>query len=158
MPQYKTPKREYEFILREVLNVEKELENYKGFEEATWDMIEMVCDQYATIAEEFWLPSNRDSDEIGAKFDNGNVTLPPSMKKAADVVIESGLTALFGHQKYGGMEFPTVFSVLADEVSCATNMSLGLYIGLTKGAYHCIYNHGSDELKDRRGIPQIFFL
>ena len=148
MPQYKAPKREYEFILREVLNVEKELKNYKGFEEATWDMIEMICDQFATIAEEYWLPSNRDSDEIGAKFDNGNVTLPPNMKKAADVVIESGLTALFGHRKYGGMEFPTVFSVLADEISCATNMSLGLYIGLTKGAYHCIYNHGSDELKD----------
>ena len=117
MQQYKTPKREYEFILREVLNVEKELENYKGFEEVTWDMIEMVCDQYATIAEEYWLPSNKDSDEIGAKFDNGNVILPTSMKKAADVVIESGLTTLFGHQKYGGMEFPTVFSVLADEVS-----------------------------------------
>jgi len=148
MPQYKTPKREYEFILREVLNVENELKNYKGFEEATWDMIEMICDQYATIAEEYWLPSNRDSDVIGAKFDKGNVTLPPNMKKAADVVIESGLTALFGHQKYGGMEFPTVFSVLADEISCSTNMSLGLYIGLTKGAYHCIYNHGSDELKD----------
>jgi len=148
MVQYKPPNREYEFILREVLDVEKELAGYEGYEEATWDMIEMVSDQFGKMTEEYWLPSNRDADEIGAKFENGNVTVPPSMKKAADILIESGLTTLFGHQKYGGMEFPNVLSVFADEMSCASNMSLGIYLGLTKGAYNCIYSHGSEELKE----------
>jgi len=148
MVQYKAPNREYEFILREVLNVERELEGYEGYEEATWDMIEMVSDQFGKMSEEYWLTSNKDGDEIGAKFENGNVTVPASMKKAANVLIESGLTTLFGHQKYGGMEFPNVLSTFADEISCATNMSLGIYMGLTKGAYHCIYNHGSEELKE----------
>ena len=108
----------------------------------------MVSEQFGKMSEEYWLTSNKDGDEIGAKFENGNVTVPPSMKKAANVLIESGLTTLFGHQKYGGMEFPNVLSNLADEISCATNMSLGIYMGLTKGAYHCIYNHGSEELKE----------
>ena len=148
MVQYKAPNREYEFVLREVLNVENELKGYEGYEEATWDMIEMISDQFGKMSQEFWLSSNKDGDEIGAKFDGANVTVPPSMKKAAEVLIESGLTGLFGHQKYGGMEFPNVLSTLADEISCATNMSLGIYMGLTKGAYHCIYNHGSDELKE----------
>ena len=148
MVQYKAPNREYEFILREVLNVENELEGYEGYEEATWDMIEMISDQFGKMSEEYWLPSNKDGDVIGVKFENGNVTVPPSMKKAANVLIESGLTTLFGHQKYGGMEFPNVLSTLADEISCATNMSLGIYMGLTKGAYHCIYHHGSEELKN----------
>ena len=148
MVQYKAPNREYEFILREVLNVESELEGYEGYEEATWDMIEMVSDQFGKMSEKYWLNSNKDGDEIGATFENGNVTVPPSMKKAANVLIESGLTTLFGHRKYGGMEFPNVLSTLADEISCATNMSLGIYMGLTKGAYHCIYNHGSEELKE----------
>ena len=124
MVQYKAPNREYEFILREVLNVERQLEGYEGYEEATWDMIEMISDQFGKMSEEYWLTSNKDGDEIGAKFENGNVTVPPSMKKAANVLIESGLTTLFGHQKYGGMEFPNVLSTLADEISCATNMSL----------------------------------
>ena len=100
------------------------------------------------MSEEHWLPSNKDGDEIGAKFENGNVTVPPSMKKAMDILIESGLTGLFGHQKYGGMGFPNVLSVFSDEISCATNMSLGIYLGLTKGAYNCIYSHGSEELKE----------
>ncbi|HIM86926.1 MAG TPA: acyl-CoA dehydrogenase, partial [Candidatus Poseidoniales archaeon] len=148
MVQYKPPNREYEFILREVLDVEKELVGYEGYEEATWDMIEMISDQFGKMSEEHWLPSNKDGDVIGAKFENGNVTVPPSMKKAMDILIESGLTALFGHQKYGGMEFPNVLSVFSDEISCATNMSLGIYLGLTKGAYNCIYSHGSEELKE----------
>jgi butyryl-CoA dehydrogenase len=46
------------------------------------------------------------------------------------------------------MEFPTPISVFSDEVSCSSNMSLGIYMGLTKGAYHCINNHGSEDLKE----------
>ena len=70
MVQYKPPNREYEFILREVLNVEKELTGYEGYEEATCDMIEMISDQFGKMTEEYWLPSNKDGDEIGAIFEN----------------------------------------------------------------------------------------
>jgi len=148
MVQYKSPHREYEFILREVLEIERVLGKYPEYDEASWDMIEMICEQFGKINEEYWLKSAKDGDEIGATFKGGNVTVPESMKEATKMVIDSGLTQLFGHQKYGGMEFPNVISVLSDEMSCATNMSLGIYMGLTKGAYHCINNHGSEEIKN----------
>ena len=91
MVQYKPPNREYEFILREVLDVEKELTGYEGYEEATWDMIEMISDQFGKMSEEHWLPSNKDGDEIGAIFENGNVTVPPSMTELLEWFI-SGCT------------------------------------------------------------------
>ena len=146
--KYKAPLREYEFILREVLAIEDELGKYPEYSEATWDMIEMISEQFGELNEEYWLSSAKDGDKIGAQFKNGDVFLPESMKKAAEVVIESGLTQLFGHKKYGGMEFPNVINVLSDEMSCSTNMALGIYMGLTKGAYHCIHKHGSEEIKD----------
>ena len=149
MVKYKAPLREYEFILREVLDIEKELGSYPEYSEATWDMIEMVSEQFAKINEDYWLPSAKEGDEVGVKFDNGNVIVPNSMKEATKIVIEGGLTQLFGHQEYGGMEFPNVISVLSDEMSCAANMSLGIYLGLTKGAYHCIHKHGSEEIRQR---------
>ena len=149
MVKYKAPLREYEFILREVLDIEKELGSYHEYSEATWDMIEMVSEQFAKINEDYWLPSAKEGDEVGVKFDNGNVIVPDSMKEATKIVIEGGLTQLFGHQEYGGMEFPNVISVLSDEMSCAANMSLGIYLGLTKGAYHCIHKHGSEEIRQR---------
>ena len=149
MVKYKAPLREYEFILREVLDIEKELGSYPEYSEATWDMIEMISEQFAKINEDYWLPSAKEGDEVGVKFDNGNVIVPDSMKEATKIVIEGGLTQLFGHQEYGGMEFPNVISVLSDEMSCAANMSLGIYLGLTKGAYHCIHKHGSEEIRQR---------
>ena len=149
MVKYKAPLREYEFILREVLGIEKELGSYPEYSEATWDMIEMISEQFAKMNEDYWLPSAKEGDEVGVKFEDGNVVVPDSMKEATKVVIEGGLTQLFGHQEYGGMEFPNVISVLSDEMSCAANMSLGIYLGLTKGAYHCIHKHGSQEIRQR---------
>ncbi len=147
MVQYKSPLREYEFILREVLQIENELGSYPEYSEATWDMIEMISEQFGKINEDYWLPSAREGDEVGVIFDDGKVIVPESMKEATNVVIEAGLTQLFGHQEYGGMEFPNVINVLSDEMSCASNMSLGIYLGLTKGAYHCIHKHGSKEIR-----------
>jgi len=147
MVQYKAPLREYEFILREVLQIENELGSYPEYSEATWDMIEMISEQFGKINEDYWLPSAKEGDEVGVTFDDGKVIVPESMKEAASVVIEAGLTQLFGHQEYGGMEFPNAINVLSDEISCATNMSLGIYLGLTKGAYHCIHKHGCKEIR-----------
>ena len=148
MVEYKSPHREYEFILREVLDIENELGKYPEYDEASWDMIQMISQQFGEIGEEYWLPSARDGDEVGVIFKDGKVTVPESMKEATRMVIDSGLTQLFGHKKYGGMEFPNVLSVYSDEISCATNMSLGIYMGLTKGAYHCIHNYGTEEIKN----------
>ena len=147
MVQYKAPLREYEFILREVLQIENELGSYPEYSEATWDMIEMISEQFGKINEDYWLPSAKEGDEVGVTFDDGKVIVPEGMKEATRVVIEAGLTQLFGHQEYGGMEFPNVINVLSDEMSCAANMSLGIYLGLTKGAYHCIHKHGSKEIR-----------
>ncbi|OIR23286.1 MAG: acyl-CoA dehydrogenase [Marine Group III euryarchaeote CG-Epi3] len=149
MVKYKAPLREYEFVLREVLQIERELGSYPEYSEATWDMIEMISEQFGKINEDYWLPSAKEGDEVGVTFNDGEVVVPETMKKATRIVIDAGLTQLFGHQEYGGMEFPNVVSVLSDEMSCATNMSLGIYLGLTKGAYHCIHKHGSEEIRKR---------
>ena len=144
--RYRVPKREFEFVLREVMNIEQ-LTQHPGYEEVTWEMLQMITDQVAEIAEDIWLPSNQIGDQIGAKFKEGEVTLPPEFHDAINAIRDTGLVTLFAHQEYGGMGFPTAFEVLGDEVMCATNMALATMTGLTKGAYRCIHQYGSDELK-----------
>ncbi len=144
--RYRVPKREFEFVLREVMNIEQ-LTQHPGYEEVTWEMLQMITDQVAEIAEELWLPSNQIGDQIGAKFKEGEVTLPPEFHDAINAIRDTGLVTLFAHQEYGGMGFPTAFEVLGDEVMCATNMALATMTGLTKGAYRCIHQYGSEELK-----------
>ncbi|MDP7081761.1 MAG: acyl-CoA dehydrogenase C-terminal domain-containing protein [Candidatus Poseidoniia archaeon] len=144
--RYRVPKREFEFVLREVMNIEQ-LTQHPGYEEVTWEMLQMITDQVAEIAEDIWLPSNQIGDQIGAKFKEGEVTLPPEFHDAINAIRDTGLVTLFAHQEYGGMGFPTAFEVLGDEVMCATNMALATMTGLTKGAYRCIHQYGSEELK-----------
>ena len=144
--RYRVPKREFEFVLREVMNIEQ-LTQHPGYEEVTWEMLQMITDQVAEIAEDIWLPSNQIGDQIGAKFKEGEVTLPPEFHDAINAIRDTGLVTLFAHQEYGGMGFPTAFEVLGDEVMCATNMELATMTGLTKGAYRCIHQYGSEELK-----------
>ena len=74
MVQYKAPLREYEFILREVLQIEKELGSYPEYSEATWDMIEMISEQFGKINEDFWLPSAKEGDEVGVIFDAQDIS------------------------------------------------------------------------------------
>ena len=144
--KYRVPKREFEFVLREVLEVEQ-LTLFPVFEEATWEMVQMIIDQVAEIAEDIWFPCNQLGDQVGAKFKDGEVTLPPEFHDAIDAIRDTGLVTLFAHPEYGGMGFPTAFEVLGDEMMCATNMALATMTGLTKGAYRCIHQYGSDELK-----------
>ncbi|PXF20334.1 MAG: hypothetical protein CXX75_00880 [Methanobacteriota archaeon] len=110
-------------------------------------MVQMIIDQVAEIAEDIWFPSNQIGDQVGAKFKDGEVTLPPEFHDAIDAIRDTGLVTLFAHPEYGGMGFPTAFEVLGDEMMCATNMALATMTGLTKGAYRCIHQYGSDELK-----------
>ena len=67
-------------------------------------------------------------DEVGVKFEDGNVIVPESMKEATNVVIEGGLTQLFGHQEYGGMEFPNVINVpIRRDVMCSKHVAWNIF-------------------------------
>ena len=75
MVKYKAPHREYEFILKEVLKIEEVLNKYPEYDEASWDMIQMISEQFGKINEEYWVASNKEGDEVGAIFDEGKVRL-----------------------------------------------------------------------------------
>ena len=144
--RYRVPKRDYEFVLREVMDIEQ-LTQYPDYEEVTWETLQMITDQVAEIAEDIWFPSNQVGDRVGAKFRDGEVTLPPEFHDAVNAFRDTGLVTLFAHPEYGGMGFPTAFEVMCDEMMCATNMALATMTGLVKGAYRCIHQYGSEELK-----------
>ena len=111
--RYRVPKRDYEFVLREVMDIEQ-LTQYSGYEEVTWEMLQMITDQVAEIAEDIWFPSNQVGDRVGAKFRDGEVTLPPEFHDAVNAFRDTGLVTLFAHPEYGGMGFPTAFEVMCD--------------------------------------------
>jgi alkylation response protein AidB-like acyl-CoA dehydrogenase len=147
MPTYTAPLREYRFLLKDVLDIER-YSNLPTFSDAPLDLIDQVLEEGAKFCEGVLAPLNKVGDEHGCKrADDGSVTTPPGFKEAYKQLVEAGWPALSSDPKYGGQGMPHVVSLAWNEMVSSSNMAFGMYPGLSHGAYAAIHHHGSDEQK-----------
>ncbi|MGO9008380.1 MAG: acyl-CoA dehydrogenase C-terminal domain-containing protein [Beijerinckiaceae bacterium] len=147
MPSYQAPIRDMRFVLYE-LNGGNEITKLPGLEEMTPDIIDPTLEAAAQFCEEVIHPLNRSGDEEGCTFENGVVYTPKGFKDAYRRFCEGGWTSFGCDPVYGGQDVPRSVGVLIQEMMSAANTSFSMYPGLSKGAYHAIHLHGSDELKN----------
>ena len=69
-------------------------------------------------------------------------------KQAYEQFAEAGWTGLDAPVDFGGQGLPHVLKFVVDEMVCSTNLSFGMYAGLTHGAISALYSHGSPELQE----------
>jgi alkylation response protein AidB-like acyl-CoA dehydrogenase len=148
MTVYKAPLRDYRFVLNELFDV-GELATFPGYEDATPDVFESVLEEGAKLCEGVLFPINRGGDEEGCTFENGVVRTPKGFKEAYDTFREGGWTALACDPAYGGQGLPHTLQFFFEEMVSSSNMSFGMYPGLSHGAYAAIHRHGNDEQKQR---------
>ena len=146
--QYQAPANDLRFLLFDVLGADRlhELEKYA---DATPDLISAVIDEAGKLAAEVIQPTNQAGDREGCTYDpeTSSVTTPDCFKDAYKKFVEGGWTALDAPLEYGGQGLPHTLKFVVDEMVCSTNLSLGMYPGLTHGAISALHAHGSDELK-----------
>src|SRR5215469_11114954 len=148
MTVYKAPLRDYRFVLNELFDV-GELATFPGYEDATPDVFESVLEEGAKLCEEVLFPINRSGDEEGCTFENGVVRTPKGFKEAYGTFREGGWTALACDPAYGGQGLPHTLQFFFEEMVSSSNMSFGMYPGLSNGAYAAIHRHGNDEQKQQ---------
>ena len=109
MPLYKAPLRDMRFVLHEMLEVEK---NYQQFSAYTDQFNQEIIDQYLDVAADFCeneiAPINQQGDQEGCRYDNGVVTTPKGFKEAYQKFTELGFTSLTADPAYGGQGMPTL--------------------------------------------------
>ncbi|GGC69919.1 acyl-CoA dehydrogenase C-terminal domain-containing protein [Marinobacter halophilus] len=146
--QYQAPANDLRFLLFDVLGADKlhELEKYA---DATPDLISAVIDEAGKLAAEVIQPTNQVGDRQGCTYDpeTKNVKTPDGFKEAYKKFVEGGWTALDAPIEFGGQGLPHTLKFVVDEMVCSTNLSLGMYPGLTHGAISALFEHGSEELK-----------
>jgi alkylation response protein AidB-like acyl-CoA dehydrogenase len=147
MPVYKAPLRDMRFVLHELWKTEEQLACYEQYEEATEDMIDAILEEAAKLAENEFLPLNREGDEEGCRLEDGKVYTPKGFKEAYKAYAEGGWCGLACDPEYGGQGLPVTLNTIVEEMVCSANVSFSLYPSLTFGAYHAIEAHASDELK-----------
>ena len=143
---YRGNERDVKFQLFEWLPI-AELLKRERFSQWDTDSVDMVLNEAHKLAAEVLAPANLDGDRIGARFENGQVKLPPSFHPAYQQLAEGGWISCINNPEYGGMGLPHTVGTCINEFFFGANMSLCLTALLTRGAGYLVEKFGTDEMR-----------
>jgi hypothetical protein len=147
MAQQISDRRDIDFVLHEQLNVDQfsKSEQYEEFNKKT---VDLIVSEARNLAVKEILPTRKEGDEIGCKFENGAVTVPEIFKKPFELLKEGEWTAMPEDPNYGGAGMPRSVTMAAAEYFNGANYAFMMYSGLTHGAGKLVEAFGTQEQKD----------
>lgn len=145
MQSYVPPIDDYRFLLNEVLGFDRAMAELG--KEVDADLAVAVLEEAGKLCAERLHPLNREGDEQGSRLVDGAVQTPDGFAQAYRDFAEAGWTSLSADPAHGGQGLPFVLQLWFDEMISATNLSFGLFPGLSRGACEAIAAHASDALK-----------
>ncbi|GBH30413.1 acyl-CoA dehydrogenase family protein [Sphingobium xenophagum] len=145
MQSYAPPIDDYRFLLNDVLGFDQAMAELG--KEVDADLAVAVLEEAGKVCAERLQPLNREGDEQGSRLVDGAVQTPDGFAQAYRDFAEGGWTSLSADPAHGGQGLPFVLQLWFDEMMSATNLSFGLFPGLSRGACEAIAAHASDELK-----------
>ena len=147
MQVYKAPLKDYKFLIKDFLNTTSTDLVFKNSDIDQNDL-DMILDEAAKLCEEVLLPINQSADAEGCIFNKGKVSTPKGFKEAYKNFVENGWQGITVEKKYGGQNLPYFMNMFLDEMISSSNMSFGLYPGLTSNAIDAIKKSASEEIKN----------
>ena len=148
MTTYKAPIRDMQFVMRDLLNIEKHYQSLPACEEVNGELIDAILGEGSKFSEEVVAPLNAVGDQEGCQMlDNGEVKTPAGFKEAYQQYVDGGWPALDQPAKYGGQDLPMSIGTPIREMNGTANWSWAMYPGLSHGAMETIDKHGSEKQK-----------
>ncbi|CAG2161171.1 acyl-CoA dehydrogenase [Cupriavidus numazuensis] len=150
---YRAPTFEQLFALRHTTEID-DLANYERFAAAGPELVEAIVKCASAFAEGEYGPLSRSGDQIGARWDDGQVIMPPGFGNAYHGSVKGGWGSISGPVAYGGQGLPFALTTVVLECLGSANFGLNLIHGLTIGAIEAIENHGTPEQK-AKWLPKL---
>ncbi len=147
MAQSIADRRDVDFVLHEQLQA-PDLSKHEKYAEFNKKTIDMIVTEARNFAIKELLPINKEGDEIGVTFDNGQVTVPESFHRAYTLLRGGEWIAMAEDLEVGGQGMPHVVERAASDYLLGANYAFMLYSGLTHGAARLIEVFGTQEQKD----------
>jgi alkylation response protein AidB-like acyl-CoA dehydrogenase len=149
MNAYQPNTKDISFILFDVLQAQDTLSQLPALaDNADPDLMRQVLEEAGKFVADVVAPLNRDGDEIGAKWVDGAVTMPPGFREAYQAFCQAGWPALSGSPEDGGQGLPIVLEMVLYEWLSAANHGWTMAPGLLHGACECVKHHAAPELKE----------
>ena len=150
---YRAPVADIAFTLNHIAGFPQLIE--RGlFEDLDMDTAMAILEEAARFANEELAPTNRASDEQGARLVNGEVVMPDGFTEAYRKWVDGGWGSVAVPIEYGGQGLPFSLSMALTEMWNGANMAYGLNPLLTQAGVHAIIAHGSKELQ-RKYLPKL---
>ena len=144
---YAPPVEEQKFLLRHVVGM-AELATSEAFAEATPETVDAIVDGAGAFAAGEFAPLNRIGDEVGARWDDGKVTMPAGFREAYRAYVEGGWGTIAGPAAFGGQGLPlSLASVVMEDLGSA-NMGFSLCMMLTPAAVEALKHHGTSAQQE----------
>jgi alkylation response protein AidB-like acyl-CoA dehydrogenase len=136
-------------LLMGVLDAPAQLQTLPPYAEVDAALMQQVLEEAGKFVASEIAPLQRVGDETGARFEAGQVTMPPGFRAAYQAFWQGGWPALSCAPEDGGQGLPAVLEAVLYEMLSAANHGWTMAPGLLHGAYECLKHHGSEELKTR---------
>ncbi len=147
MAQQIADRRDVDFVLHELLNVEQ-FSKHEKFAEFNKKTVDLIVNEAKNLAVKEILPTNKVGDEKGVVFENGEVKVPEEFHRVYQLYREGEWVGTSESPEWGGQGMPKTLSMAVSDYLLGANCSLNLYVGLTVGAGHLIESFGTQEQKE----------
>ncbi|MEM1379144.1 MAG: acyl-CoA dehydrogenase [Pseudomonadota bacterium] len=143
---YQTPVRDMQFLLNTAANFDA-VRATGAFEDLSDDFIEAILGEAGKFANDVLAPLNWESDQNGARLENGKVFTSPGFKEAYGQYVEAGWNSVAFPEDWGGQNLPNAIAIAVCDAMQGGCISFAMGTMLTTAAVKALLNHGTDEQK-----------
>lgn len=147
MGQYIPPLRDIQFVMHELLDTEGTLKQMPAHADMDVDTMNAIVEEAGKFASSVIFPLNQSGDLEGCTLHGTEVTTPKGYKEAYRQYVEAGWASLSCDPEYGGQGLPIALNNALYETLNSASIAWTMYPGLSHGAYECLHEHGTDEIK-----------
>ena len=147
MGQYTPPLRDIQFVMHELLDTEGTLKQMPAHADMDVDTMNAIVEEAGKFASSVIFPLNQSGDLEGCTLHGTEVTTPKGYKEAYRQYVEAGWASLSCDPEYGGQGLPITLNNALYETLNSASIAWTMYPGLSHGAYECLHEHGTDEIK-----------
>ena len=148
MYEYRAPRRDFQFVIHEVLEAERVLAGL-GRADINRELIDGILEEAARFTETVTSPLNWQGDWEGPVLTDGQVAAPAAFRAAYQQFCRDGWAGMAADPAFGGQGLPAIAHIAVGEMLCGSAMAWRMASGLSEGAVLAVTRHGSDALKQQ---------
>ncbi len=147
--------RDLRFLLFELLKIQ-DLCQYDAYKDFGREDFDMIVSEAVKFAKDKIGPTNREGDEVGAKWEDGKVTVPPIYQDLYKAYSEAGWLAGNGSMEYGAQGLPHCLTTAVADIFTGANTAFFLYGLLGVGVAHVLEKYATAGWMKNMVIPKLY--